>query len=87
MPRPRKWESDAERQLAYRIRKEREQTALTGALLELCRAIRQARGPLVVNLDGIPVDDQAAMVRRVAQAISAGTEPEQPPARMQIPKL
>ncbi len=79
MPRPRKWENDAERQLAYRIRKEREQTRLGTALSELSKAIRQAPGPVVVNLAGIPIGDRAEMVRELARAITAGTPAAAPP--------
>jgi len=76
VPRPRKYEDAATKQLAYRIRKERERLALGAAMLDLARAVRQVRahGPVLVALDHIATDDQPRMIREVAQAISEGSK-------------
>lgn len=75
MPRPRKYEDAATKQLAYRIRKEKERLALGAALLGLAHAVRQARGhgPVAVELDHIRMDDQAGLVRQLAHAIKEGS--------------
>ena len=76
MPRPRQYEDAATKQTAYRMRKEKKRLALDLAILDLARAVRQARahGPLQVALGHIPIDDHAGLIRKVAQAITQGTE-------------
>ena len=76
MPRPRKYEDAASKQMAYRIRKEKERLALVASMLDLARAIRYARahGAVLVSLDHVPIDDHARMVRELAQAISQGSK-------------
>lgn len=75
MARPRKYEDAASKQAAYRFRKEKERLALGAALLDLARAVRQARGhgPLLIELAQIRADDQAGLIRQVAQAIQEGS--------------
>jgi len=76
MPRPRKYEDAATKQLAYRIRKERERLALDAAMRGLAQAVRQARshGAVLVALDGIATDDWTRMLGELAQAISEGSK-------------
>ncbi|MBI3948628.1 MAG: hypothetical protein HY321_22140 [Armatimonadetes bacterium] len=76
MPKPRKYEDAAAKQMAYRIRKEKERLALVAAMLDLARAVRHARahGAVLVTLDHIPIDDHARMIRELARAISEGCE-------------
>jgi len=76
MPRPRQYEDAATKQTAYRMRREKERLALDLAILDLVRAVRQARdrGPVQVALGHIPIDDHAALIHEVAQAITQGAE-------------
>lgn len=74
MPRPRKYQDAATKQMAYRIRKEKEHLALQAAIFDLAHAVRQARGqdPVPIELDHIRTSDQTELIRQVAQAIKGG---------------
>ena len=76
MPGPRKYEDAAAKQMAYRIRKERERLALGSAMLELTRAIYRAQthGAVEVAVGHICLDDQPRMIRELARAIHDGSE-------------